>query len=93
MIQIYTSNWCSYCNAAKNLLLKLNLAFEEINIEEKNISRLDLQDLSGGHTVPQICINGKFIGGYVELQNLYQNGELLKIINDKWIRKILYWAF
>ena len=83
MIQIYTSNWCSYCNAAKNLLLKLNLAFEEINIEEKNISRLDLQDLSGGHTVPQICIYGKFIGGYVELQNLYQNGELLKIINDK----------
>ena len=82
MIQIYTSNWCSYCNAAKNLLLKLNLAFEEINIEEKNISRLDLQDLSGGHTVPQICINGKFIGGFQELQSLHQNNQLMALINE-----------
>ncbi len=83
MIQVYTSNWCSYCNAAKNLLVKLNIDFEEINIENKKISRQDLQELSGGYTVPQICINGKFIGGYVELQNLYQNGQLLEIINDK----------
>ena len=83
MIQIYTTNWCSYCNSAKNLLDKLDIDFEEINIEEKKISRIDLQELSGGHTVPQICINGKFIGGYVELQNLYQNRKLLEIINDK----------
>ena len=83
MIQVYTSNWCSYCNAAKNLLSKLDIDFEEINIEEKNISRINLQELSGGHTIPQICINGEFIGGYSELQMLYQNGQLLKIINDK----------
>ena len=83
MIQIYTTNWCSYCNSAKNLLDKLDIDFEEINIEEKNISRDKLQELSKGNTVPQICINGKFIGGYTELQMLYQNGELLEIINDK----------
>ena len=83
MIQIYSSNWCSYCNTAKNLLNELNLDFEEINIEEKNISRGQLEELSGGHTVPQICINGKFIGGYTELQSLYQSGKLLEIANDK----------
>tara|TARA_B100001250_G_C19248815_1_gene549810 strand:- start:99 stop:350 length:252 start_codon:yes stop_codon:yes gene_type:complete len=83
MIQIYTSNWCSYCNAAKNLLDKLEIDFNEINIEEKNISRVDLEQLSGGYTIPQICINGKFIGGYVELQDLYQKGKLLSMINDK----------
>ena len=83
MIQIYSSNWCSYCNAAKNLLNELNLDFEEINIEEKNISRDKLKELSGECTVPQICINGKFIGGYTELQSLYQKGELLDIANDK----------
>ena len=83
MTKIYTTSWCPSCVSAKNLLTELNIDFEEINIEEKNISRLDLQELSGGHTVPQICINGKFIGGYVELQDLYQNGGLLEIINDK----------
>ena len=83
MIQIYTSNWCSYCNAAKNLLDKLEIDYEEINIEEKNISRMDLEELSGGYTVPQICIKGQFIGGYVELQDLYQKGKLSSMVNDK----------
>ena len=42
MITVYTSNWCGYCNAAKNLLNELNIDFKEINIEENNISREEL---------------------------------------------------
>ena len=83
MIIMYTSNWCGYCTAAKNLLKDLNLEFEEVNIEEKNISRNDLLELSGGYTIPQISINGKFIGGFQELQNLYQNNKLINLINDE----------
>ena len=83
MITVYTSNWCSYCNAAKNLLNELNIDFKEINIEENNISREELLKLSGGYTIPQICINNKFIGGYTELQNLYQNNKLMDLINEK----------
>ena len=83
MIKIYSSNWCTYCNAAKNLLQELNVDFEEINIEEKNISRQELENLSGGYTVPQICINGKFIGGYQELQYLHQNNKLMDLINNE----------
>ena len=83
MITIYTSNWCSYCNAAKNLLNELNIDFKEINIEKNSISREELLKLSGGYTIPQICINNKFIGGYTELQNLYQNNKLMDLINEK----------
>ena len=83
MILIYTSNWCGYCTAAKNLLEELKLDYKEINIEEENISRQMLLDLSGGYTVPQIKINDKFIGGYDVLQNLYQNNKLLDLINEK----------
>ena len=83
MIKIYSSSWCSYCTAAKNLLKQLNLDFEEINIEKENITRENLLELSGAYTVPQICINGKFIGGYKELQSLYQNNQLMDLINDK----------
>ena len=83
MIIMYTSNWCGYCTAAKNLLKDLNLEFEEVNIEEKNISRNDLFELSGGYTIPQISINGKFIGGFQELQNLYQDNKLINLINDE----------
>ena len=83
MITVYTSNWCGYCNAAKNLLNDLNVDFKEINIEENNISREKLLKLSGGYTIPQICINNKFIGGYTELQNLHQNNKLMDLINEK----------
>ena len=83
MILIYTSNWCGYCTAAKNLLDELKLDYKEINIEEENISRQMLLDLSGGYTVPQIKINDKFIGGYDVLQNLYQNNKLLDLVNEK----------
>lgn len=83
MVKIYTSNWCGYCDAAKSLLNKLNIEYKEINIEEINMSRKDLLDLAGQYTVPQISINDSFIGGYQELQVLYQNNKLEKLINDR----------
>lgn len=83
MIILYTSNWCGYCNAAKNLLRELHLDFKEINIENENISREELMNLSGGYTVPQIKINETFIGGYDQLQYLHQNNKLMDIVNGK----------
>ena len=83
MIKIYSSNWCSYYKAAINLLKELKLEFEEINIENENISRQELEKLSGGYTVPQISINGKFIGGYDQLQSLYQNNKLIDLIRNE----------
>tara|TARA_Y100000590_G_scaffold428288_1_gene539418 strand:+ start:518 stop:769 length:252 start_codon:yes stop_codon:yes gene_type:complete len=83
MIKIYTTNWCPSCVAAKNLLSELNIDFEEINIEEKGITREKLQKISGQYTVPQIVINDKYIGGYNQLLHLYQNNQLEKLINDK----------
>ena len=83
MIKIYTTSWCPSCVSAKNLLAELNIDFEEINIEEENISREDLQEISGKYTVPQIIINNKCIGGYTQLLYLHQNNELDKILNDK----------
>lgn len=76
MIQIYTTNWCSYCVNAKRLLTEKGMKYEEINIEEKGMSREDLFDLTGGRSVPQIVIDEKPIGGYDNLVALDQAGEL-----------------
>ena len=81
MIIIYTSNWCSYCNAAKSLLDELKQEYKEINIEKENMSRKDLYELSGAYTIPQISINGTFIGGYDRLQSLHQDNKLLEMVN------------
>lgn len=76
MIQIYTTNWCPYCVNAKRLLTEKGMKYEEINIEEKGMSREDLFDLTGGRSVPQIVIDEKPIGGYDNLVALDQAGEL-----------------
>ena len=83
MVKIYTSNWCGYCSAAKNLLDKLAIEYEEINIEELGMSREDLGELTGGMTVPQIVINNQSIGGYEDLLQLNQSGKLKELLK-KW---------
>jgi len=76
MIKMYTIMICPYCNAAKRLLKARGLEFEEINIQNEGMSREDLVGLTGGRTVPQIIISGKPIGGYDNLLELDQKGEL-----------------
>ena len=76
MIKIYTTSWCPYCNNAKRLLKEKSIEYEEINIEEKGISREELTEITGGRSVPQIVINDKAIGGYDNLVALDQEGKL-----------------
>jgi glutaredoxin 3 len=75
-ITMYTTSWCGYCVRAKMLLDSLSLPYEEINLDDDPHFRQRLNDLTGGWTVPQILIDGKPIGGYVELWRLEREGKL-----------------
>ena len=77
---IYTTNWCAYCKAAKQILSSRGFDFSEINLEEKGMDREDLYKLTGGRTVPQILINGNPIGGFDDLQKLDASGKLTEEI-------------
>ena len=83
MVKIYTTNWCPSCTSAKKLLESLNIQYKEINIEESDLSREQLVDLTGGYTVPQIIINSSYIGGYDKLLYLHQNNKLEELLNEK----------
>ena len=82
-IIIYSTGWCVPCKNAKKLLDDKKVTYKEIDIEQNEITRDDLFDITGGRTVPQILINDTVIGGYSELFYLNQSGELdqlLKVI-------------
>src|SRR3954469_10117914 len=95
-IQIYTTRWCGYCVRAKALLKQRGLAFEELALDDdpafrqKEIDatggragpplRQRVFDAPGGWTVPQILIDGKPIGGYVELWQLDRSGRLEELL-------------
>lgn len=76
MIKIYTTSWCPYCVAAKRLLTDRGKEYEDINIEEREMSREDLFEITGGRSVPQIVINDEAIGGYDNLLELDSAGRL-----------------
>lgn len=75
-ITIYSTSWCQPCKLAKRLLESKGFEFSEIDIEEKGWSREDLNNITGGRTVPQIVIDGKTLGGYDDLLKLDQEGKL-----------------
>ena len=58
----------------------MGLLYEEINIEEQGISREELVNITGNHSVPQIVINGAFIGGFDKLLRLNQSGKLKELL-------------
>ena len=60
----------------------MDMSYENIDIEEQGLSRDDLVKITGGHTVPQITINDKAIGGFNELLQLNNSGKLKKLLKD-----------
>ena len=79
-IIIYGTTWCPSCVSAKRFFDEMNLNYEEINIEKENISREQLAEMTGGHTVPQIVINDQCIGGFSDLLSINQSGKLKDIL-------------
>ena len=80
---IYTGPLCNFCSAAKHLLSKKKISYEEINIGNDDKKREEMLKKSNGtKTVPQIFIGEKHIGGYVELKALENKGELDTLLKD-----------
>jgi glutaredoxin 3 len=80
-VEIYTSRYCPYCKAAKLLLARKKVPFNEIDIAA-NAERLDeMISRSGGvATVPQIFIRGAHIGDGRALDDLERRGELDRLL-------------
>lgn len=79
-IKLYTTNYCPYCRAAKALLKSKQVPFEEINVEDDPEKRDWLAQVTRQRTVPQIFVNGQPIGGFEELKQLDQTGELDRLL-------------
>ena len=78
---MYSGPLCNFCEAAKRLLLRNNLKFEEIDISTKDGLRDEMiKKANGKRTIPQIFFDNFHVGGYVELRELEKKGELLKLL-------------
>ena len=76
-VVMYTTQWCGYCARARALLASKGVEFAEYDIDEEAGKREEARARSGGRTsVPQIFIDGKYIGGSDEMAALEAAGKL-----------------
>jgi glutaredoxin 3 len=81
-VLIYTMTTCPYCQAAKKLLGKKGVRFEEINLDEQPERWTECEKKSGLSTVPQIFIGGRHLGGCEDLQKLDKQGKLDELLRE-----------
>jgi glutaredoxin 3 len=76
-IEVYTTPYCSYCAAAKDLLRRKGAQFTEIDVST-NAERMTemVKRANGCLTVPQIFIGATHVGGCDDLYALDQAGGL-----------------
>ncbi|NQU71875.1 MAG: glutaredoxin 3 [Rhodospirillales bacterium] len=80
-VEVYSGYLCGYCFAAKRLLRRKGVAFQEFNISLRPGRRAEMMKRANGHhTVPQIFIDGKHIGGCDELMALDAAGKLDRLL-------------
>ncbi len=76
-IEIYTTRYCPYCNAAKALLKRKGVTYSEIDVSRDMDRRSEMIHRANGRmTVPQIFIGTVHVGGSDELYALERAGKL-----------------
>jgi len=76
VIKLYTTQICPFCISAKRLLDDKGLSYTEISVDNDPQKRMEMMELSGQRTVPQIWIGQTHVGGCSELWSLERQGEL-----------------
>jgi glutaredoxin 3 len=75
-ITVYSTDPCSFCSRAKELLNLRGLDYEEINLSKDPAGRAELVEKTGMFSFPQIVINGEVLGGFRELVQADMSGRL-----------------
>ena len=80
-ILIYTGPSCNFCDAAKRLLERNKLKFNEIDVSSgENIIDEMIKKSNGQRTIPQIFFGDHHVGGYTELRALEKENKLKKLL-------------
>lgn len=83
MITIFSKTYCPYCTAAKQFLESIDKEYTEINIENDREKMMELVQITGMMTVPQIfdgdITKENLIGGYDDMMAKYRAGDIFTL--------------
>jgi monothiol glutaredoxin len=70
---------CGFSLAVSNILKHLNVKFEGVNVLVSDELRQGIKDYTDWPTIPQLYVNGEFVGGADIVKEMYEKGELKKL--------------
>ena len=76
---------CGFSMAVSNMLKILEVKFQGVNVLEDQNLRDGVKVFSDWPTIPQLYVKKEFIGGCDIVKEMYENGELKKVLEDKGI--------
>ena len=74
---------CGFSMVVTNILKHLEVNFKGINVLENQSMREGIKVFSDWPTIPQLYIKKEFVGGCDIVKEMYENGELQKLFEDK----------
>ena len=76
---------CGFSMAVSNMLKILEVNFKGVNVLENEHIRQGIKEFSEWPTIPQLYIKKEFVGGCDIVKEMYENGELIKLLENKGI--------
>ncbi len=81
-VEVYFTTYCHYCRRAMHLLDSKGIDYERFDVTNDPDRRAWLREATGRHTVPQIFINGKSVGGSDDIHELDAAGKLDRMLSE-----------
>ena len=76
---------CGFSMQVSTILKNLGVDFTGINVLENQYLREGIKEFSDWPTIPQLYVKKEFIGGCDIVKEMYENGELIKLLENKGI--------
>ena len=76
---------CGFSMAVSNMLKILEVNFKGVNVLADEKLRQGIKEFSEWPTIPQLYIKKEFVGGCDIVKEMYENGELKKVLESKGI--------
>ncbi|XP_071738130.1 monothiol glutaredoxin-S10-like [Rutidosis leptorrhynchoides] len=85
-VVVYSKTWCSYSSEVKSLFNRIGVQPLVVELDQMGAQGPQLQKvlerITGQHTVPNVFIGGKHIGGCTDTVKLHRKGELEPLVAE-----------
>lgn len=80
-VKVFSTGRCPLCDKTKKLLDKWRIPYQEVRVDQDRAGLVEMARLTkGARSVPQIVIDGEWIGSFTELTELHMESALDELV-------------